>query len=173
MKLKIANKKMPQIQLLDASKAQQIIKRMAYEIYEHNIDEKEITLIGIQERGVDIAYLLQKEIEAISKLKIISTSIEMDKTNPLNPIIIDKIKMANKNIIIVDDVANSGKTVLYAMKTLLNEIPKKIQVAVLIDRKHKQFPISSDFVGMQISTTIKENIKVIVEKGQIVSAILE
>ena len=164
---------MPQIQLLDASKAQQIIKRMAYEIYEHNIDEKEITLIGIQERGVDIAYLLQKEIEAISKLKIISTSIEMDKTNPLNPIIIDKIKMANKNIIIVDDVANSGKTVLYAMKTLLNELPKKIQVAVLIDRKHKQFPISSDFVGMQISTTIKENIKVIVEKWQIVSAILE
>lgn len=164
---------MPQIQLLDASKAQQIIKRMAYEIYEHNIDEKEITLIGIQERGVDIAHLLQKEIEAISKLKIISTSIDMDKTNPLNPIIIDKIKIANKNIIIVDDVANSGKTVLYAMKTLLNEIPKKIQVAVLIDRKHKQFPISSDFVGMQISTTIKENIKVIVEKGQIVSAILE
>lgn len=164
---------MPHIQLLDSSKAQQIIKRMAYEIYENNIDEKEITLIGIQERGVDIARLLQNEIEAISKLKIISTTIEMDKTNPLNPIITDKIKIANKNIIIVDDVANSGKTVLYALKCLLHEIPKKIQIAVLIDRKHKLFPISSDFIGMQISTTMKENIKVIVEKGKIVAAILE
>jgi len=164
---------MPHIQLLNSSKAQQIIKRMAYEIYENNIDEKEITLIGIQERGVDIAHLLQKEIEVISKLKIISTTIEIDKTNPLNPIITDKIKIANKNIIIVDDVANSGKTVLYALKSLLHEIPKKIQVAVLIDRKHKLFPISSDFIGMQISTTMKENIKVIVEKGKIVAAILE
>ena len=164
---------MPHIQLLDSSKAQQIIKRMAYEIYENNIDEKEITLIGIQERGVDIARLLQNEIEAISKLKIISTTIVMDKTNPLNPIITDKIKIANKNIIIVDDVANSGKTVLYALKCLLHEIPKKIQIAVLIDRKHKLFPISSDFIGMQISTTMKENIKVIVEKGKIVAAILE
>lgn len=164
---------MPHIQLLDSSKAQQIIKRMAYEIYENNIDEKEITLIGIQERGVDIARLLQNEIEAISKLKIISTTIVMDKTNPLNPIITDKIKIVNKNIIIVDDVANSGKTVLYALKCLLHEIPKKIQIAVLIDRKHKLFPISSDFIGMQISTTMKENIKVIVEKGKIVAAILE
>ena len=164
---------MPHIQLLDSSKAQQIIKRMAYEIYENNIDEKEITLIGIQERGVDIAHLLQNEIEAISKLKIISTTIVMDKTNPLNPIITDKIKIVNKNIIIVDDVANSGKTVLYALKCLLHEIPKKIQIAVLIDRKHKLFPISSDFIGMQISTTMKENIKVIVEKGKIVAAILE
>ena len=164
---------MPHIQLLDSSKAQQIIKRMAYEIYENNIDEKEITLIGIQERGVDIAHLLQNEIEAISKLKIISTTIQIDKTNPLNPIITDKIKIANKNIIIVDDVANSGKTVLYALKSLLHEIPKKIQIAVLIDRKHKLFPISSDFIGMQISTTMKENIKVIVKKGKIESAILE
>lgn len=164
---------MPQIQLLDASKAQQIIKRMAYEIYEHNIDEKEITLIGIQERGVDIANLLQQEIEAISKLKITTTTIEMDKSNPLNPTISTLIKIANKNIIIVDDVANSGKTVLYALKTLLHEIPKKIQVAVLIDRKHKQFPISSDFIGMQISTSLKENIRVIVEKGKIKEAILE
>ena len=164
---------MPHIQLLDSSKAQQIIKRMAYEIYENNIDEKEITLIGIQERGVDIARLLQNEIKAISKLKIISTTIVMDKTNPLNPIITDKIKIVNKNIIIVDDVANSGKTVLYALKCLLHEIPKKIQIAVLIDRKHKLFPISSDFIGMQISTTMKENIKVIVEKGKIVAAILE
>jgi pyrimidine operon attenuation protein/uracil phosphoribosyltransferase len=164
---------MPQIQLLDSSKAQQIIKRMAYEIYENNIDEKEITLIGIQERGVDIAHLLQNEIELISKLKIISSSILIDKSSPLNPVIIDKIKIANKNIIIVDDVANSGKTILYALKCLLHEIPNKIQIAVLIDRKHKLFPISSDFIGMQISTTMKENIKVIVEKGEIVAAILE
>ena len=164
---------MPHIQLLDSSKAQQIIKRMAYEIYENNIDEKEITLIGIQERGVDIACLLQKEIEAISKLKIVTASIDIDKNNPLVPVIIDKIKIANKNIIVVDDVANSGKTILYALKCLLHEIPKKIQIAVLIDRKHKLFPISSDFIGMQISTTLKEHIKVIVEKGKVVAAILE
>jgi pyrimidine operon attenuation protein/uracil phosphoribosyltransferase len=62
---------------------------------------------------------------------------------------------------------------LYALKCLLHEIPKKIQIAVLIDRKHKLFPISSDFIGMQISTTLKEHIKVIVEKGKVVAAILE
>lgn len=161
-----------EIKLLNAESAQRILKRMAYEIYENNADKKELLLIGIKERGYDIATLLQMQLAEICSLNIQVLGLHIDKENPLHPVLDESVDISKKVVIVVDDVTNSGKTILYALKTLLHQIPEKLQVAVLIDRKHKQFPISPDYTGMQISTTIKDHIKVNVQHKQVVSAVL-
>jgi pyrimidine operon attenuation protein/uracil phosphoribosyltransferase len=66
----------------------------------------------------------------------------------------------------VDDVANTGKTFFYAFKPLLEFTPKKVRVAVLVDRKHKAFPVSVDYVGLSLATTMHEHINVIIEESE-------
>jgi pyrimidine operon attenuation protein/uracil phosphoribosyltransferase len=70
----------------------------------------------------------------------------------------------NKTILLVDDVANTGKTMYYALKPIMEFSPKKVQIAVLVDRQHKLFPVSSDFVGLSLSTTMQEHISVVFDK---------
>ncbi|MBL7767176.1 MAG: phosphoribosyltransferase [Chitinophagaceae bacterium] len=160
------------IQLLDADKADKILDRMAYEMYEHNIGESGILMAGIADRGLDIAKLLKKKIEKISDLKVEVVSIRINKDNPIDPVIMESTDLADRSIILVDDVANSGKTIMYALKPFLAQVVRKMQVAVLIDRKHKRYPVSSDYVGLQLSTALQEHIIVSVEKGKVTGATL-
>ncbi len=159
-------------QILDSKQAEMKLNRIAYEIVENNSDEKEIVLAGILDRGYDIAKMIKKNIESISQLKVSLISIEIDKMNPINGRIVETFSPKDKTIIIVDDVANSGCTSLYATKLFLETLPKKIQIAVLVDRKHKRFPISSDYIGFLLSTTLQEHISVEVVKGKVVGAYL-
>jgi pyrimidine operon attenuation protein/uracil phosphoribosyltransferase len=154
--------------ILDRADITQKTRRMAYQIVEDNYDEKEITMIGIQSGGYDYALLLKKEIEAISDIKIQFLSLAIDKSAPLShPISIsnDKISLDKKVILMVDDVANTGKTMYYALKPIMEYSPKKVQVAVLVDRQHKLFPVCSDFVGLSLSTTMQEHIEVEMDKA--------
>ncbi len=160
------------IELLNAHEADLRLHRLAYEIYENNMDAVEIVLAGIIDRGLDIAKILKKKIEEISALQVTLISVYINKANPIECHIVEEFSPTNKHIILVDDVANSGKTVLYALKPFLDSIPSKIQVAVLIDRKHKRYPIASDYIGLQLSTTLQENILVEVEKGKVKSAFI-
>lgn len=140
---------------------------MAYQIVEDNYDEKELVIIGIKESGYEYARLLKKEIESISEIGVQFLSLSLNKALPLaHPIIIDneKLSLNNKVILLVDDVANTGKTLYYALKPIMNYAPKKVQVAVLVDRQHKLFPISTDFVGLSLSTTMQEHIRVELDK---------
>ena len=73
---------------------------------------------------------------------------------------IDLKELNKTSIIVVDDVANTGRTIFYATKPLMTILPKKIEAAVLVDRKHKLFPIKVDYVGISLATTLKENIRV-------------
>jgi pyrimidine operon attenuation protein/uracil phosphoribosyltransferase len=161
------------IQLLDSTTAEQRLTRLAYEIYENNIDEKEINFIGIEDRGVDIAKILKKKIESISELKIELATLIVDKLNPVDCQFGKDFNPKGKTIIIIDDVANSGKTMFYAIKPLLDQIANKIQIAVLIDRQHKKFPIASDYIGLQLSTTLQDHITVEIEKGKVIGAYIE
>jgi len=141
----------------------QKIKRLSYEILEDNHEEKELVFIGIEGGGLVFAKRIIMYINTISKINTQLFHISIDKANPLSSEIklnIDGNKLNNKIIILVDDVANSGKTLCYGLKPLLEFLPKKIQVAVLVDRKHKQFPISADYIGLSLSTTMKEHISV-------------
>jgi pyrimidine operon attenuation protein / uracil phosphoribosyltransferase len=162
-----------EIQILDAKVIDAKLQRMAYEIIENNIDEKELVLAGVQHRGVDIAKVLKAKIEKISEIKVILNDIIINKENPIDCKLENDMNLDKKSIIIVDDVANSGRTLLYALHPFLNIIAKKIQIAVLVDRRHKSYPVSADYVGVSIATTLKEHIKVEVEKGKINGAFLK
>ncbi|MFI5171845.1 MAG: phosphoribosyltransferase family protein [Chitinophagales bacterium] len=152
--------------IVTAEKIAQKIKRLAYEIAEDNYDEAEIVLAGIcrKTEGYAFAELLYNELKKILSANITLTNIELDKNDPGNGKVelnLTEEEIDNKVIIIVDDVANTGRTLLYAIKPLLSYSPKKIRNAVLVERKHKLFPVSPDYVGLSLSTTFQEHIKVV------------
>jgi pyrimidine operon attenuation protein/uracil phosphoribosyltransferase len=146
---------------------------MAYEIYESNIDEKALILAGIDDNGVVIAKQIQKMLADISGAAIEMISISLDKRKPVAIKLSRQMDFNDKVIIVVDDVANSGKTLLYAMKPFLEFHPKKIQVLVLVERTHKAFSIKPDFVGLSLSSTVQEHIFVEVNGEKILGAWME
>ena len=146
--------------------------RMAYEILENNSNEKEIIIAGIRESGSVVARNIQKLIAGLSSLKTEIITISLDKKHPTDVVLSKSIDFNEKVIIVIDDVANSGKTLLYALKPFLAFHPKKIQTLVLIDRTHKAFPIKPDYVGVSIATTLQEHIYVEVDGEKILGAYL-
>ena len=149
------------MKILDRPQIQQKIKRLAIEILENNFEEKSIVLAGINNNGMGFAQLLQDELKKITNIKIQLVRIKLNPANPLSsPIELDAAveSLKGKAIIVTDDVANTGRTVFYACKPLLDIISKKLEVAVLVDRKHKTFPIYPKYVGVSLATTLKEEI---------------
>lgn len=154
--------------ILNETAIQRKLERIAYEIFENNHTAKELLLIGIRENGFKLAERLKEHLENISKINVTVASVEMDKREPMKRDIIldiDASTVKGKTVVIVDDVAQSGKTLLYAMKPLLEHSPAAIQVAVLVDRKHKRFPVTADYVGMLMSTGMNEQVILEMEEG--------
>lgn len=158
--------------ILDKEVAEKKLKRMAYEIVERNTDEEEIVLAGIRESGTVIARRIQQLLKEISNLKTQLVSLTLDKKRPESVEISEKISFENKVVIVIDDVMNSGKTLLYAMKPFLQTFPVKIQTLVLVERTHANFPIRPDFVGLSVSTTLQDHIYVETKKDEIIGAYL-
>ena len=150
--------------ILNAEDIAQKAKRIAYEIVEQNYDEKEIVLIGLKPGGLELAKRLHQNLKAITKIKVSLLEITIDKKVP-NKLeeTLDGKAVNKKPVILVDDVANTGRTLCYALAPLLEYLPKSIQVAVMVDRQHKSFPISADYVGLSLSTTMKEHVDVVLE----------
>lgn len=142
---------------------QQKIMRIAHEILENNYDEKELLIIGIKEKGFQFAQKIHDCLKTICSIKLSLRFIALDKLKPSEGKIefdFEEKELSNKAVILVDDVGNTGKTLCYAMQPLLKNRPKKIEVAVLVDRQHKLFPVSADYVGLSLSTTMKETVTV-------------
>ncbi len=151
------------MQILNQRQIRQKIKRLAIEILENNYEAPEIYLLGINNRGYSFAQMLLEELNHITRIPIILTRLRLDPAAPLESSIqleMDASHLENKTILIVDDVANTGRTIFYAFKTILDILPNKVQIAVLVDRKHKTFPVHVDYVGISLATTLKENIDV-------------
>lgn len=159
--------------ILDRPTAEKKLRRMALEILENNHDEKEIILAGIRESGSVVARTIQKMIAEIATVKTQLLTITLDKRTPQDIELSQSFDFNNKVIIIIDDVANSGKTLLYALKPFLDYQPKKIQALVLVERSHNSFPVHSDYVGLSLATTLQEHIFVEVKDENIVGAYLE
>jgi len=159
--------------ILDKQVAEKKLQRIAYEILENNIDEKRIVLAGIPENGVVIAKSIQETLAAISSIKTELISISLDKRNPKEVTLSKILDFNDQVVIIVDDVVNSGKTLLYSVKPFLDFQPKKIQTLVLVERSHNNFPVQPDYVGLSISTTLHEHIFVEVEGDQVMGAYLQ
>ena len=153
--------------ILDQDQIDKIIKRIAYQILENNSEELEIFLIGIKNNGYILAELIYHQLKHISNLNITLYSIQINKKDPLKSIEhnFDLKKMKNKSIVLIDDVLNSGRTLLYGVKFLLDIPLSNFNTAVLIDRNHKKYPIKIDFKGISLSTSIEENVSVIFEKN--------
>lgn len=153
------------MRILDDRQIRQKIKRIAIEIIERHYDESELILAGLNKNGLGFAQLLEKELVAIapSSMKITMTGIHLNPANPVefDPYIdLPQEALQNKPILVIDDVANTGRTIFYAVQPLLHVIPKCVEVVVLVDRKHKLFPVNADYVGLALATTLKDNIEV-------------
>ena len=149
--------------LLNRQQIQQKLDRMAYQILEDNFDEEEILIAGILPRGNHIAQRLKTILDNIAPFTSKLLSIELDKQSSSLQANIDfEINdCSNKVVILVDDVLNSGKTLAYGFGVFLDVPLKKLRTAVLIDRNHKSFPITTDFAGVALSTVIKEHVDVV------------
>jgi pyrimidine operon attenuation protein/uracil phosphoribosyltransferase len=156
--------------ILDNDSVNKKLDRITHQIIEENYDEKEIVIIGISIKG----YLLAEKITSLlSKLKN-SIKVELielliDKKNPLSkPIELNpSVSFQNKKVILVDDVLNSGKTLMHAAAHILSHDIKKMNTIVLVDRRHRRFPIKADWVGLTLSTTVQEHIRVNFKENQI------
>jgi pyrimidine operon attenuation protein/uracil phosphoribosyltransferase len=149
--------------ILDKKQTLQKIRRIAFEIYEHNFKETEIVMAGIEGMGHDFAALLKQELESISPIKVLLTKISLDKVSPSQGPVsldIDLKELKNKVVIITDDVLNTGKTFAYSLKPFLDIQVKKIQTAVVVNRGHHSYPILADYVGLSFATSLKEHIEV-------------
>ncbi len=146
---------------------------MAIEIVERNAGEPSFILAGIRENGLVIAKKLHSMLSEVYNGTIEVLGISLDKRSPKDISLDTSIELNDRVIILIDDVANSGRTMLYALKPFLDHQPKKIQTLVLVERTHKAFPIDPDYVGLSIATTLQEHIKVEVENDQILGAWLQ
>lgn len=138
------------------------IKRIAFQIYENNTNNKEVVIAGIAENGFLLANKLKIILEKISPIKVTSCEVIIDKKKPLNLVktSIDENDYKNKSLILVDDVLNSGTTLMYAVKHFLNVPLKQFNTAVLVNRNHKKYPVKADFKGISLSTSMQEHITV-------------
>lgn len=148
--------------ILDEKKIAHKIKRMAYQIYEANVNEEEIILAGIAKSGYVLAQKIKNELNQISKVNSLLCKVEINKKNPLKPIKTDisSEDYKNKSIVLIDDVLNSGATLIYGVKYFLDQPVKQFKTAVLVDRNHKKYPVKADFKGISLSTSLNERIQV-------------
>ncbi|WP_262507630.1 phosphoribosyltransferase family protein [Sinomicrobium oceani] len=138
------------------------IRRIAYQIYETFVDEEEIVIAGIVATGLTFAEKISTVLREISDLNIILCEVTVDKVTPTNPVKTSLPESAyeNKAIVLIDDVLNSGATLIYGVKHFLNVPVKKLKTAVLVDRNHKRYPIKADFKGISLSTSLQEHVSV-------------
>lgn len=138
------------------------IRRIAYQIYESNADETEIILAGVDQNGYVIAERLRAVIEQISEIKCTLCKITMDKLEPLGTVkaSLEASEYRDKSIVLVDDVLNSGATLIYGVNHFLDVPVKKFKTAVLVNRNHKKYPVKADFKGISLSTSLSEKVKV-------------
>ena len=160
-------------QILTEEVALKKLKRIALEVAERNFNEKELLLIGIKENGIVIAQIISKLMKAVFTGSITVVALSMNKKKPTSITIEKDIDVDGKTILLIDDVANSGRTMLYALKPLLEKHPKKIQTLALVERTHKNFPGDLDYIGLSISTTLNEHITIEVGKDKVMGAWME
>ena len=151
-------------QVLDFEKISRICGRLAYQILENNINEDEILLVGIKEKGYEIAKIIEQKLKDISSSKVHLKSITIDKKNPNQVSEVDiNFNLMPKSVYLVDDVLNTGKTLMFAVNSLLKYDFNLIKTLVLIDRNHKRYPIKVDFKGISLSTNLDDTVKLISE----------
>ncbi|MBK8608616.1 MAG: phosphoribosyltransferase [Chitinophagaceae bacterium] len=162
----MSNKK----QIMTAEVANRKLRRMALQVVEENYNATQLVLIGIKANGTVIAKKVQEYLKEVFSGEVVVLELSLNKKQPAAVTLSTDMDFNDKTIILIDDVANSGRTMLYALKPLLEQLPKKIQTLALVERTHKTFPVYVDYVGFSISTTLDEHIQVEVDGGEVTGA---
>lgn len=138
------------------------IKRIALQILETCLEDESIVIAGIEKNGYTLAKLISEDLKKLSNQKIVLTSVLIDKKNPLKSVKVslEPSRYENKSLILVDDVLNTGSTLMFAAKHFLEVPLKQFKTAVLVDRNHKNYPIKADFKGVSLSTSLNERVEV-------------
>ncbi|MDT0555725.1 phosphoribosyltransferase family protein [Patiriisocius hiemis] len=154
--------------ILDKKQIVHKIKRIAYQVYEANVSEKEIVIAGIKENGFILAKKIKTEVEKISPIKVTLCELTINKKKPTDPITtsLGVSDYKNKSLLLVDDVLHSGTTLIYGVKHFLEVPLKQFKTAVLVDRNHKKYPVKADYKGISLSTSLNENVVVVFDKGK-------
>lgn len=155
--------------VLSPDQIKQKVTRLAYQLYENNHTEKEIIIAGIQGRGFLFAKWITRMLSEISTLNVKVGEVTINKDKPLSEPIqfsIPEKDFKDKVIIVVDDVVNSGRTLIYGVNYFLDFPVKKLRTMVMVDRSHNTFPVRADFVGISLSTTLQDHVSVELEKGK-------
>ena len=150
--------------ILNHRQIQHKIRRIAYQIYESNVYEEKMIIAGIDGGGLKFAKKIQKVLEEITSAEIILCKVSMDKSNPLKSGVSTSIPEADykdQAVILVDDVLNSGTTLIYGVQHFLKTPIKRLKTAVLVNRNHKKYPVKADFKGISLSTSLQEHINVV------------
>ena len=148
-------------ELLTAEEIEQKLIRMAYEIAERHYNEKNIVFIGIEDNGAAVSKRLFQLVKEIVSIPCELSSIQLAKENPIGTVqLSNSISLKNKCVVLIDDVFNSGQTLMHAASFLVAKEIHRLTTAVLVERKHRRFPIKADFVGLKLSTTLKEHVTV-------------
>ena len=158
--------------ILSADKAAMKLRRMAYEVMERNASEKQLVLAGIKGNGFEIAQMLKQILSEISTFSIELMLIDIDKQNPLICQLNNNSDLHDKVVLVIDDVVNSGKTLLYSLLPLLKASPKRIETLTLVERSYKTHPVHVDYVGISLASTFHDHIIVEVSDGKLAGAYL-
>lgn len=154
--------------ILRTDEIQHKIKRIAYQIYETFVDEEEVVLAGISSSGFVFAQKIAEELDKITPVKITLCEVFINKINPQDQVktSIPVEDYSNKGLVLIDDVLNSGTTLIYGVKHFLDVPLNKFKTAVLVDRNHKKYPVKADFKGISLSTSLQEHIQVVFEEKE-------
>ena len=160
--------------IMDADGIRRALIRIAHEITEKNRGVENVALVGIRTRGVPLAARIAEEIQKIENVSVPTGSLDITlyrddlTTMGYNPVIhgteID-FDVTGKHIVLVDDVLYTGRTIRAALDAIIDMgRPKSIQLAVLIDRGHRELPIRADYAGKNVPTSRKETIEVALQE---------
>jgi pyrimidine operon attenuation protein/uracil phosphoribosyltransferase len=155
--------------ILNARQIQQRIDRIAYQIFENNYREKELVIAGIAKNGYVLAERLAEKLQEISPIKVKLAEITVNKKDPLAgkvKVSLPEKELKDKVVIVVDDVLESARTMMYGIDPFLKYSVKRLTTVVLVDRDHHSYPIKADFVGISLATTMQEHISVELNGGK-------
>jgi pyrimidine operon attenuation protein/uracil phosphoribosyltransferase len=158
-------------EILGAEAIAHKVQRLAWELYDRHSKAEQLYVVGIQGNGYWLAQQLVGKLNAISDMKIELMELALDKSDP-KPADMQIDLPSGAHVALVDDVLNSGRTLLWAVIKLMEFHPQQLSTTVLVDRSHKRYPVKADIKGLSLSTTLQETVKLNVENGAAVNVCL-
>ena len=159
--------------ILNAETVEKKLQRLALELIENNLEEQELILVGIEENGVVLAKNIRQLMKQHAGIQTELITLKLNKKKPEAVTLSKEMDFTGKVIVLIADVTNSGKTLLYALKPFLNAHPRKIQTLVLVERTHTLFPITPDYKGISLATTLQDHIYVEIDGDKVTGAYLK